>query len=274
MQLPASAKVGLLFVLGFLITAIAGPWVAPYSPTQKDLDAILLGVSQAHWLGTDANGVDLFSAMLHGARIALIISGSVVLISSFLGTFLGVVAGYFGGWVDEIIMRIVDVLLSFPGILLNITIVALIAQPGVGVLIFALAVNGWVRYARLARGQVLSLREREFVQAARCIGAGHKRIMLRYITPNLMSLIFVQMSFAVGGVMAVEASLSFLGLGPQVDYTWGALLEQGQTYLWVTPRIAIFPGLAIMLVVLGSNLLGDGLRDSLDPKRKKMMESN
>ena len=266
-----SAKIGAIIVFGFIATAIIGPFLAPFSPTHKDLDSILIGISSTHWLGTDADGVDLFSAMLHGARIALWISGTVVLITSIVGTVLGIVAGYFGGWVDELIMRVVDVLLAFPGILLNITIVALVAKPGVGVLIFALAANGWVRYARLARGQVLSIKEREFVHAAKVIGAGHLRIMMRYIAPNLLAIVLVQMSFAVGGVMAVEASLSFLGLGPQVNYTWGALLEQGQTYLWVTPRIAIFPGLAIMFVVLGSNLLGDGLRDRVDPKRKRLL---
>ena len=177
-------------------------------------------------------------------------------------------AGYYRGAVDEVLMRVVDVLLAFPGILLNIAIVALIARPGVGVMIFALALNGWVGYARVARGQVLSLRERDYVLAARAIGARPARIMWRHIFPNLLSPILVQMSFAFGGVILVEASLSFLGLGPQVDYTWGALLDQGTTYLWKTQRLALVPGLAIMLVVLGSNLLGDGLRDRFDPSAR------
>ncbi|HEU5057173.1 MAG TPA: ABC transporter permease [Kofleriaceae bacterium] len=266
--LSPSAWIGIGLIALFLLTALVGPLVAPYSPTHQDLDQILAGPSAAHWLGTDENGVDVLSELLYGARLALIISGIVVAICATVGTGLGILAGYYRGWVDEVIMRTVDVLLAFPGILLNIAIVALIARPGVGVMIFALSLNGWVGYARLARGQVLSVREREYVQAARAIGAGPARIMWKHIFPNILSPILVQMSFAFGGVILVEASLSFLGLGPQVNYTWGALLDQGTTYLWQTQRLALVPGVAIMLVVLGSNLLGDGLRDRFDPKRQ------
>jgi peptide/nickel transport system permease protein len=266
--LGPSAWIGMGFILLFLVTALLGPWLAPYSPTHQDLDHILAGPSSAHWLGTDENGVDLLSELLHGARLALLISGIVVAICATIGTGLGILAGYYRGWVDEVIMRTVDILLAFPGILLNIAIVALIARPGVGVMIFALSLNGWVGYARVARGQVLSVREREYVQAARALGAGSVRIMWRHIVPNILSPILVQLSFAFGGVILVEASLSFLGLGPQVNYTWGALLDQGTTYLWQTQRLALVPGLAIMTVVLGSNLLGDGLRDRFDPRRQ------
>jgi peptide/nickel transport system permease protein len=266
--LSPSAWIGMALIALFLLTALLGPLLAPYSPSDQDLDHILAGPSAAHWLGTDENGVDVLSELLHGARLALIISGVVVAICATVGTALGILAGYYRDWVDELIMRTVDILLAFPGILLNIAIVALIARPGVGVMIFALALNGWVGYARVARGQVLSVREREYVQAARAIGAGPTRIMWRHIFPNILSPILVQMSFAFGGVILVEASLSFLGLGPQVNYTWGALLDQGTTYLWQTQRLALVPGLAIMTVVLGSNLLGDGLRDRFDPKRQ------
>jgi len=266
--LSPSAWIGAGLIALFVVTALVGPLVAPYSPTAQDLDHILAGPSAAHWLGTDENGVDVLSELLFGARLALIISGVVVLICATVGTALGVLAGYYRGVVDEVIMRVVDVLLAFPGILLNIAIVALVAKPGVGVLIFALTLNGWVGYARVARGQVLSVREREYVAAARAIGASSRRIMWRHIFPNILSPILVQMSFAFGGVILVEASLSFLGLGPQLNYTWGALLDQGTTYLWKTQRLALIPGLAIMLVVLGSNLLGDGLRDRFDPKRQ------
>lgn len=266
--LSPATWIGISLIAVFLLTAILGPIVAPYSPTAQDLDQILAGPSAAHWLGTDENGVDVLSELLSGARLALYISGVVVLICATAGTALGILAGYYRGVVDEIVMRVVDILLAFPGILLNIAIVALIARPGVGVMIFALALNGWVGYARLARGQVLSLREREYVSAARAVGARPGRIMWRHIFPNLLSPILVQMSFAFGGVILVEASLSFLGLGPQLNYTWGALLDQGTTYLWKTQRLALVPGLAIMLVVLGSNLLGDGLRDRFDPKRQ------
>ena len=266
--LSPSAWIGMGLIALFLLTALLGPLLAPFSPTDQDLDHILAGPSALHWLGTDENGVDVLSELLYGARMALIISGIVVAICATVGTALGILAGYYRGWVDEVIMRTVDVLLAFPGILLNIAIVALIARPGVGVMIFALVLNGWVGYARVARGQVLSVRERDYVQAARAIGAGPGRIMRKHIFPNILSPILVQMSFAFGGVILVEASLSFLGLGPQVNYTWGALLDQGTTYLWQTQRLALVPGAAIMLVVLGSNLLGDGLRDRFDPKRQ------
>jgi peptide/nickel transport system permease protein len=267
-RLSPSTWLGIGLIGLFVLTALFGPLAAPYSPTQQDLDHILAGPSPEHRLGTDEYGVDVLSALLHGARLALVTSGAVVLLCAALGTAIGVAAGYYRGAVEEAIMRVVDVLLALPGILLNIAIVALIARPGVGVMIFALTLNGWVGYARLARGQVLSLRERDYVTAARAIGAAPARIMWRHIFPNLLSPLLVQTSFAFGGVVLVEASLSFLGLGPQLNYTWGALLDQGTTYLWKTQRLALVPGAAILVVVLGSNLLGDGLRDRFDPKRQ------
>jgi len=266
--LSPAAWLGIITLSLFALTAVFGPLLAPYSPEASDLSLDqYAGPSWAHPAGMDS-GTDLLSQLLFGARLAFIISATVVLISAVLGTALGVIAGYYGGWVDEVVMRVVDVLLAFPGILLNIAIVALTANPGIMTLIVALSVNGWVGYARLARGQVLSLREQDYVQAARCLGASGPRIMSRYLLPNLSSLILVKMSFAMGGVVLVEAALSFLGLGPSVKYTWGAIIARGIEVLWITPRIALVPGIAIMLVVLGSNLLGDGLRDRFDPKRE------
>jgi peptide/nickel transport system permease protein len=255
----------------FVLAGLLGPWLAPYSPHEMELEGQFQGWGAAHWMGTDQNGVDIFSAMLYGARLALIISVSVVFICATVGVLLGTLAGYLGGWVDELVMRVVDVLMAFPGILLNIAIVAAIAEPGVQTLIFALAVNGWVGYARVARGQVLTLREREYVAAARCLGASAPRIIGRHLVPNLMSPIMVQMTFGFGGVILVEASLSFLGLGPQMDYSWGALLDQATTFIWRPGGLyfALIPGAAIMLVVLGANLLGDGLRDRFDPRHKQ-----
>jgi peptide/nickel transport system permease protein len=167
-------------------------------------------------------------------------------------------------------MRIVEILMAFPGILMNIAIVAVVAHPGLGVLIGALVVNGWVGYARVARGQALSLRERDYIAAARAVGASHPRIIFRHVIPNLLAPVIVQMTFGVGGVILIEASLSFLGLGPQVDYTWGAMLDQGTSFLWRDgyAHYALIPGLAITWVVLGANLLGDGLRDRLDPRQR------
>jgi peptide/nickel transport system permease protein len=273
LRLSPSGWLGVFLVGLFLLTALVGPWVAPYAPTLQNLDRVLEGPTAEHWLGTDANGSDLFSQLLHGARWALIISGTVVAACSVVGTALGLWAGYMRGWADELLMRVVDVLLAFPGILLNIAIVALVARPGVAAIIVALSLNGWVGYARLVRGQVLSLRERDFVEAARAIGAGRIRIMRRYLLPNISSLIAVQMSFGFGGVIALEATLSLLGLGPQVGYSWGELLNQGASYIWESPRIALASGLAIMAVVLGANLLGDGLRDRFDPKGKRAQEA-
>jgi peptide/nickel transport system permease protein len=269
--LSPSAYVGLFLLSAFVLAGLFGPLLAPYPPDVLDLDGTFLSPSWEHWLGTDQHGRDVLSQMLYGARLALLISASVVSLCAIAGVILGVVAGYYGGVVDEVLMRIVDILMAFPGILLNIAIVATVAEAGVGVLIFALTLNGWVAYARVARGQVLSLREREYVLAVRCLGARPWRIMRKHIIPNLLSPIMVQMTFGFGGVILVEASLSFLGLGPQVDYTWGALLDQGTTFLWRpgAELFALIPGFAIMAVVLGANLLGDGLRDRLDPRHQR-----
>jgi peptide/nickel transport system permease protein len=269
-RLSPSAWVGATMLGLFLVLGIIGPWIAPYDPTLIDLDHRFESPSGAHWLGTDKNGIDTLSQLLWGARSALLISSTVVAICSVVGVTLGTTAGYLRGAVDEILMRIVDILLAFPGILMNIAVVAVVAKPGLGVLIAALAVNGWVGYARVSRGQALSLRERDYVAAARAVGASHARIIRRHIIPNLMGPVIVQMTFGLGGVILVEASLSFLGLGPQVDYTWGAMLEQGTSFLWRPgyAHYALIPGLAIMWVVLGANLLGDGLRDRFDPRQR------
>jgi peptide/nickel transport system permease protein len=261
--------VGAFLVGLFLLIALLGPWLAPHSPTRGDLDLRMLGPSGSHWFGTDENGVDLFSALLQGARLALYISSITVAVSAVTGLALGTIAGYFGGIVDELLMRIIDIFMAFPGILLNLAIVAVVKRPGPGIMIFALAINGWVGYARVARAQVLSVRKREFVIAAESVGAGPWRIMFRHIVPNILSPFIVQMTFGFGGVILVEASLSFLGLGPNKNYSWGSLLDQGVGQLWHTSRIALIPGAAIALVILGCNLLGDGLRDRIDPKRVK-----
>ncbi len=267
--LSPGAWIGAGLLTLFVLAALLGPLLAPHSPIAGDLDGRMLGPSPSHWLGTDENGVDVLSELLYGARLALGIGVSVVAVCAFTGVALGTMAGYFGGVVDEIVMRVVDILLAFPGILLNLAIVAVVKRPGVGVMIFAISLNGWVGYARVARGQVLSLRELEFVSAARAMGASPWRIMRKHILPNLVSPLLVQMTFGLGGAILVEASLSFLGLGPGTPYSWGTLLDQGTGQLWTTQRLATVPGVAIMVVVLGSNLLGDGLRDRWDPRRSR-----
>jgi peptide/nickel transport system permease protein len=194
----------------------------------------------------------------------------VVAISAAVGIALGTIAGWYGGVISELVMRLVDILMAFPGILMNIAIVATVRQPGLGVVIAALCANGWVGYARVARGQVLGLRERDYVSAALALGASNRRVMVHHLVPNVLGPAFVQMTLGFGAVIAIEASLSFLGLGPQVDYTWGAMLAQGTAFLW-KPGFAhyvLVPGLAIMWVMIAVNLLGDGLRDRLDPRAR------
>ncbi|HET7501282.1 MAG TPA: ABC transporter permease [Kofleriaceae bacterium] len=273
MKLSPSAWVGLVMLVVYVVAGVLGPVIAPYDlgVAHVELSHQFEASSAAHWLGTDASGRDTLSQLLWGARSALELSVIVVAISSVLGLSIGTIAGWFGGAVDEVVMRLVDVLMAFPGILLNIAIVATVAHPGVPLTIAALCANGWVGYARVARGQVLALRERDYVAAAVALGASHRRVMARHLIPNLMGPAMVQMSFGLGSVILIEASLSFLGIGPQLDYTWGAMLDQARNFLWNSEWVrlyAVVPGLAITWVVLGANLLGDGLRDRLDPRQR------
>ncbi len=271
-RLSPAAWAGAVMLGVFVFLGLFGPLLAPYPVGVAAVDQApqFMPPSADHWLGTDENGVDALSQLLHGARSALTLSIIVVSSCVVIGVTLGMIAGYFRGVVDEIVMRVVDILMAFPGILLNIAIVATVARPGLGLVIAALVANGWVGYARVARGQVLSLRERDYVQAARAIGASDERIMTRHVLPNLLAPIVVQMTFAFGGVILIEASLSFLGLGPQTDHTWGAMLDQGRNLMFKPGygHYILAPGLAIAWVVLGANLLGDGLRDRFDPRQR------
>ena len=269
-KLPPSGRIGFVLLGVFVVLGLFGPYLAPYAPDQGELGQRFQAASAAHWLGTDSTGIDVLSQLLWGAREALIISASVVGISAVAGVAIGTIAGWFGGWVDEVLMRLVDILMAFPGILLNIAIVATVARPGLGVMIAALCANGWVSYARVTRGEALALRERDFVSAAVALGASNRRVMFRYLVPNLLGPTFVQMAFGFGSVIMVEASLSFLGLGPQLPYTWGAMLAQGTTFVWKLGfrHYILVPGLAITWVVIGANLLSDGLRDCYDPRQR------
>jgi len=270
LRLSPSGLIGIVMIGTFILLGLIGPWIAPYDPAIAHLAERFQDASGEHWLGTDSKGVDVLSQLLYGARSALQISVIVVAISSTVGIAIGTIAGWFRGAVDEVLMRIVDILMAFPGILLNIAVVATVARPGIGVMIAALCINGWVGYARVARGETLGLRERDYVLAAVAIGASHRRVMLRHLIPNLLGPAFVQMAFGFGSVIAIEATLSFLGLGPQIDYTWGAMLEQGTTFLWREgfAHYVLIPGIAITWVVLGANLLADGLRDRFDPRQR------
>jgi len=259
--------IGLSIVAVALLVAIGADWLSPHDPRAIALANELAAPSAAHPLGTAENGVDVLSHVIHGARVSMLVGLLSTLISAAVGTLLGAAAGYVGGWLEDALMRVVDVLLAFPGILLAIFITSVLG-PSLANVIVALCATGWTGYARLARAQVLALRDREFVQAARALGASDGRIVVRHLLPNLLGPVVVQATFGVPGAILAEASLSFLGLGvPPGTPSWGALVDQGTQYLMIAPHVALVPGLAIALCVLGFNLLGDGLRDRLDPRR-------
>jgi peptide/nickel transport system permease protein len=256
------AAVGSLVVL----VGIAAPWIAPFPPFAMDLAHELQGPSARHFLGAGENGIDVLSHLIYGARISLIVGVGTVVVSGVIGTLLGAAAGYAGGILDGLLMRIVDVLLAFPGILLAIFIAAVL-PPSLENVIVALAATGWVGYARLVRSQVLSLRRREFVLAAKAIGAPASRIVWRHLLPNVLGPVVVQASFALPAAILAEASLSFLGVGvPPGTPSWGALVDQGAHDLLIAPHLAFFAGLTVAITVLGFNLLGDAIRDRLDPR--------
>lgn len=270
MSMPAKRAwlLGLLLALLFLLPALFAPWLAPHDPSALDLAGSLAPPSMAYPLGQDEQGADILSRLLYGARISMIVGGSTVLFSASIGVLVGLVAGYLGGWVEQLLMRSVDVLLAFPGLLLAIALVAVLG-PGLANVVIALSALGWTGFARLVRGQVLSIKSEDYVLAAHALGAGNWRMMLRHILPNIMAPVLVQASFAIAGAVLSEASLSFLGLGaPPGTPSWGAMLSEGKHVLVEAPHVSIFPGLAIMGVVLGFNLLGDVLNDYLDPKRR------
>jgi peptide/nickel transport system permease protein len=249
-----------------VVAALIGPLVAPFDSTAQELALRLTGPSPQHWFGLDELGRDILSRVLAGARISLLVGIVVVSISSSVGILVGAVAGYFGGRLDEVLSRIIDVLLAFPGLLLAIAMVAVLGPSLVNV-VFALSLIGWVGYARLVRGQVLRARELEFVQAARALGASTPRVLVRHVIPTALPAVSVQATLGMGGAILAEASLSFLGLGVQPPTpSWGTMLNYGRIHLLDAPHLTIFPGLAIAVLVLGFNFLGDGLRDALDPK--------
>lgn len=264
-RLPYWAGGTLLCAL--LLAAIFAPWLAPFPVDRYDLINDLTPPDGTHWLGTDENGVDLLSLIIWGARVAALVGFGTVTLCATVGVTLGAISGYYGGLVDEVLMRIIDVLMAFPGILLAILIIAVTREPSVTAVVFALSATGWAGYARLVRGQVLSLRERPFVQAARAMGARGPWIITRHLLPNVMAPVIVQATFGVAGAILAEAGLSFLGLGPDGVPSWGALLDQGARYFLISEHLALFPGLAIVGTVLGINLLGDALRDRWDPRR-------
>jgi len=259
-------RLGGIIVAIALFAAIAGPFLYPYDPSMQELSRRLEAPTLAHPLGLDELGRDILARLLQGARISLLVGLAVVSVSSVVGMVFGSMAGYFGGRVDDVISRVIDVLMAFPGILLAIALVAVLGPSLVNV-VLALSVIGWVGYARLVRGQALRAREFEFVQAARACGASSARIVLRHVLPTAIPAVVVQATLGMAGAIIAEAALSFLGLGVQPPTpSWGTMLDAGRAHLFDAPHLTIFPGIAIATLVLGFNFLGDGLRDHVDPK--------
>ncbi len=263
-----NGRVGLIVVGFIFLVAVGAPIVSPYDPsTDSNLEESRQAPSSQHLFGTDRLGRDMLRRIAHGARISLLVGLAVVAGASAMGVTLGMLSGYLGGSADTIIMRVMDVLLAFPGILLAIAIVA-VRGPGLLNTMLAVAVVGIPGYARVMRSMVLSLREREYVLAARMVGTRDRRIMFRHIFPNSLSPLIVQMTLGIGGAILFAAALGFLGLGAQPPLPeWGAMISDGIPFLRTDPHMVFFPGIVIMITVLGFNLLGDGLRDALDPQQ-------
>lgn len=260
-----SGAVGLVLTTLFVILAIAGPWLAPYPPSAPDYTRLAAGSSPDHWLGTDTFGRDTFSRILAGARYSITIGLAATFIGALVGGAWGLVSGFLGGWFDNLSMRLVDVLLAFPGILIAIALVT-ITGPGVGPVILASAVFGIPVFARLARGSTLEVKSRAFIEAAHALGVKQARTMAKHVLPQVIAPILVYATLRSGSTLLIASGLSFLGLGVQAPAPeWGAMLSDAQLWLSVQPLMAFAPGVAITLAVLGFNLLGDGLRDVLDP---------
>ena len=263
------AAAGVVLVVLFVACALFAPWLAPQDPAFINLPARLQGSSHAHWFGTDELGRDILSRVIYGARISMLVGGCVVVGSLGIGLVVGSIAGYYGGRVDRVVnVLVMNAFLSFPGILLAIAFVAFLG-PGIFNLILALSIGGWVGYARLVRAQVLAVKEREFIEAARALGAGPYRILVRHILPNIIQPVIVQAAVGMAGAVLAEATMSFLGLGvPPPTASWGTLLNDGRSHLFDAPHLVLFPAAAVMLAVLSFNFIGDALRDLMDPRSR------
>jgi len=262
-------RIGTFIVVGAALLALLGPSMTPFDPAAQTLPLRLARPSAAHPFGLDELGRDILARVLAGARISFLIGLTVVFVSASVGTLLGAAAGYFGGLLDDAISRVIDVLLAFPGLLLAIALVAVLG-PSLANVLVALTIIGWVGYARLVRGQVLRARELDYVQAARAQGAGVARILWRHVIPAALPAVVVQATLGMAGAIVSEAALSFLGLGVQPPTpSWGTMLNGGRAHLLDAPHLTVFPGLAIAILVLGFNFLGDGLRDLTDPKHQR-----
>lgn len=263
------AATGMALVALFVLLAVFAPWIAPQDPANIDLTSRLQSPNPAHWFGTDELGRDILSRVIYGARISMLVGTSVVVGSLLLGLIFGSIAGYYGGYTDRVFNVIVmNAFLSFPGILLAIAFVAFLG-PGIFNLILALCIGGWVGYARLVRAQVLAVKEKEFVEAARALGASDWRIVTRHILPNIIQPVIVQAAIGMAGAVLAEATMSFLGLGvPPPTASWGSMLNDSRAHLFDAPHMVAFPAIAVMLAVLSFNFIGDALRDYMDPRSR------
>jgi peptide/nickel transport system permease protein len=274
-RIDTLAAAGAVVVLATVLLAVLAPAIAPGDPIKNSLLDRLTppmwaaGGDPRHPLGTDTLGRDVASRLLHGARVSLVVGFSAVLVAGVLGVALGLLSGWYRGWLDDLLMRLGDVQLAFPVLVLAVAVLAVLGA-SLGNLIVVLGVSGWITYARIVRGEVLTLRERDFVAAARALGAHDAWIMRRHLLPNVLPPITVVATFSVARTIIAEASLSFLGLGiPAPQPSWGAMLDEGRNYITTGWWLALFPGVAILLLVLGINLVGDWLRDVLDPRMER-----
>jgi peptide/nickel transport system permease protein len=263
------AMVGLAIVLVVTAMALFAPWLTPHDPTNIDLRNRLQAPSTTHWLGTDENGRDILARLMYGARISLLVGLGTVALRALIGITVGLAAGYYGGRVDALLMRITDVFIAFPSLLLALAIIA-IWGTGLEKVVLALSIAGWPQFARLVRGEVLSLKERAFVEAGRALGMRSLRLVVRHVLPNALPIIIVYASLNISAPIIAEAALSFLGLGIQSpDISWGTMLSSAQRFMRTAWWLATMPGRAITLTVIGFNLFGDGLRDAWDPKLRR-----
>ncbi|TWI38058.1 nickel transporter permease [Paracoccus sulfuroxidans] len=263
------ALVGLVILILLVLIAIFAPWISPKSPFAQNLGGRLQPPSAEHWLGTDALGRDILSRLIHGSRITLFIVGTVALVAPVIGLFIGTLSGFLGGWVDQVLMRITDIFLAFPKLILALAFVAALG-PGIGNAVLALALTSWPAYARLARAETLSIRKADYIAAARLQGAGPMRLLVGHVWPLCVSSLIVRVALDMAGIILSAAGLGFLGLGAQPPMPeWGAMISDGRAFIMDFWWVAAMPGLAIFVVSLAFNLLGDGLRDVLDPKGAK-----
>ena len=263
------AMTGLALVLGLFVVSIFAPWLAPYDPNLIDLKQVLMPPSPAHYLGTDTLGRDVLSRIIFGSRVSLKVGFVAVGLATLIGLFIGALAGYYGGWVDSALMRLVDLMLCFPAFFLILAVIALL-EPSIWNIMAVIGLTGWMGVARLVRAEFLSLREREFVTAARALGAGDIRLILRHMLPNALAPVMVSATLGVAGAILTESALSFLGLGVQPPTpSWGNILTAGKDNIEIAWWLSVFPGLAILITVMSYNLLGEGIQEAIDPRLKE-----